>query len=326
MTDFLSKFEPKTMPKQKPPRLDLRNRKRKDIAHSQPKIALPKKPKLASALRFASFGGSEIDREYREYAQKINFDKIPDEIILEFEAKDWVFTQSTAIASVNIVSDNDWQITTNSMKYINDNHNAWTTDTLRRTYKTLIGAMNLKDHIDISQGGLCYGMIIGAVPRRINVGDNEYVLYIDTLIATNRHIDKDWARAIERGQIRYMSVGYSTDFVMCSKCGHIYCGDGYGICPCNAYELGMIYYDTQGRKSKVAQMCLDLPNDDARGVFNELSYLSVNPAFSGATQSHLITPPKDSKISIKVSGITLARPAYLALKDYIKAKRIIPQG
>lgn len=267
--------------------------------------------------------GFKTEWEKQKEAKKTN-KKVLKECYMSFNERDWVFTQATAVASVNTLEDKEWQITEDTTEYVNVNGNSWETEYLRSCYKTFKGAMNLKDHIAPEEGGKIYGMIIDAIPRRIKTGyKDNCVLYIDTLIATNKHIDRAWADSIRRGQIRYLSVGFSCDYLTCSKCGHIYSIDDTGICQHCAFELGQKFYDAQGRESKVSAMCAFIENGniDNHGEFIELSYLSVNPAFTGATKSFTIKVPKGQDVMVKMPGDALNKPAYEALQEYIKVSK-----
>lgn len=324
------------LPRIKPPRLDLRNRTQhtsKSPSKPKPPVSQPKDP-----LRVRSFADPFSTRIGDTYdgLTSTGFitdfaDEAPQEVLVDdgrevymvFNEKDWVFTQATAVASVNVVPDRDWQIAEDSIPYINSNANAWETEYLRQCYKTFKGAMNLKDHVAPEEGGQIYGMIIDAVPRRIKtgLGDN-YVLYIDTIIATNKHIDPQWADAIRRGTIRFLSVGFNCNFLVCTKCGHIYGIDDTGICQHCLFELGLAYYDEFGRRSSTAAMCANIEGVDNTGEFVELSYLSVNPAFEGAAKAYTLALPKDTDVKVKMPRIALKKPAYQDLKKWIKVKKI----
>lgn len=248
--------------------------------------------------------------------------KPPKDVFMIFNSNDWVFTQATAVASVNVEPDREWQITPDSVPYVNFNSNSWETNYLLSCYKTFKGAMNLKDHVAPEDGGKIYGMIIDAVPRRIHITKDESVLYIDTIIATNKHIDPQWADAIRRGTIRFLSVGFNCNYLTCSQCGHVYSIDGVGICQHCLYDTGLSFYDEFGRKSVTSAMCANVEGVDNTGEFVELSYLSVNPAFTGATKAFTLAPPANTDIKIRMEGLALYKPAYKALKEYIKIQRI----
>lgn len=329
-------------PEQRPPRFDLRNRPKKNIDQS-PKFQndLPDSDLKATDISedgLFNFLQSRIDDPDGTAPERTRAEPLPQEtpnkaaptkikpdnqttktmksngVRLAFNERDWVFTQATAVASVNFTKDRSWQITTDTIQYINANGNSWGTDYLRKVYKTFVGAKNLKDHIDTDAGGKIYGIILDAIPRKIKVPRSGYVLYIDTIIATNKHIDPEWADAIKKGKIKFLSVGFRTDYLMCSKCGHIYGIDGTGICQHTAFETGMGYYDEYGRKSKVSAVATD--NDGmCKSGFIELSYLSVDPAFEGAAQAYQIEVPKGQDVIVTMPKNALKRPALKAFKD-----------
>lgn len=236
---------------------------------------------------------------------------------IAFNSKDWIFTQATAVASVNTLPETPYQITPDTIKYVNSNGNSWETKFLHKVYKSFIGASNLKDHIDPKDGGKIYGIIIDAIPRKIKTLSGSYVLYIDTMIATNKHTDKQWADAIRRGAIKFLSVGFVCDFLQCSRCGHIYMIDGTGICEHCQFQLNKKYRDEFGNLSKVSAMATD-SEGTGRAYFDELSYLSVNPAFSGACQSYRLEIPNNKDIIVKMPLWTLTRPAMMKYKNQYK--------
>lgn len=327
-------------PKRKPPRFDLRNRPKKNIDQSpkSPKVEIPDGAKLQSLDEvdgLFNFLSNRIDDPYglqpeTTPVQPFGVKKKPKTVTptptsksgtvkLSFSSNDWVFTQVTAVSSVNTHKDKPWQITGDTIQYVNANGNSWETSFLKSCYKTFIGAKNLKDHIDTDEGGIIYGILIDAVPRRIKVGASGYVLYIDVVIATNRHIDPEWADAIEKGKIKFLSVGFKCDYLQCSKCGHIYKIDKTGICQHTSFEMGLVYYDQTGRKSKVSEMATDA-DGLGKAEFYELSYLSVDPAFTGAAQGHVLEVPKGQSVTVSMPVSALKRPAYRALKKWIKTQ------
>lgn len=338
-------------PTKKPPRMDLRHsKKKKGLGVSKPKDGI-EKPKvdaydyeLDNGLVFDGFlresennlgefsnnpfennfldyiGGNVKNTYFEKDKEEVKKKKFNDDDLIKmtFDSKDWVFTQATAVASVNL--NEKGQITTDTIKYVNRNANSWTTEIIRESYKTFVGAMNLKDHIDPSDGGLNYGVLIDAVIRRVPTENSGFIYYVDCLIATNRHVDKEWAEAIENGKIKFLSVGCDVDFLQCSKCGHVFLGDRTGVCSCCSFEKGMKYRDPRGYKSIVSEM-VSRGNGEGKVEFVELSYLSVDPAFTGAAQGYVIKPPADGKISVTLSYKYAKKRAFKDFKDYIKFSR-----
>lgn len=323
------------LPKIKPPRLDLRNRPKhtpQAPAKPKPPVEKPKDPLRATDFAFNrandfydGFTTTGFVTEWEEPQQAEPLIDDGREVYMIFNEKDWVFTQATAVASVNVTEDREWQITEDTIKYVNTNGNSWETDYLLGCYKTFKGAMNLKDHVSPEAGGLVYGMIIDAVPRKIKTDIDNWVVYIDCVIATNKHIDPQWADAIRRGTVRYLSVGFDCNYLTCSRCGHIYLVDNTGICQHCLCDLGLTYYDEFGRKSVTSAMIANIEGADNTGEFVELSYLSVNPAFVGASKAFTLTPPKDTPVKVKMPFIATKKPAYQALKEWIKVQKIPQQ-
>ena len=160
-------------------------------------------------IRVAS-GKPKFDRNLIQQASEILGDK--------FSPKNHLLTHATIIASVNVedipnvklgsvVEDgksinrkfSDYQVSSDTDKYINNNLDCWSRPTLLKSYRTFIGAHNFCEHVQIED--LSKGRIIDAVPR--DVGDS---VYVDILVATNRKhaaLIKD----IESGRMNSMSMG-----------------------------------------------------------------------------------------------------------------------
>ena len=320
------------LPKQRPPRMDLRYTKKKKITptndpKNEVKKNLPQLPTMKATDDLFLVLGEQPDLSFEYAFDEPQANKVRQKLFrksfpttgfsyLVLNSNKWVFTQATAVSSVNFVPYNNWEITPDTTKYINANGNAWDTELLLSCYKTFIGAMNLKDHITPQEGGLIYGIVLDARPRKIKT-DSGFVVYIDTIIATCRAIDNAWATAIKRGAIKFLSVGFDCDYLQCSKCGHIYMANGTGICEHTAFELNKNYFDEYGNMSKVSAMPT---SNEGLGnlIFQELSYLSVDPAFHGAVQSHLIKVPNDTNVKFKIPNFVLERPAIQALLPYLK--------
>lgn len=325
------------MPKVKPPRVDLRhNSKPKGKGNLSPDIKEPETPteQLHALASFLTDDNTELvnadyflaDRQAQSLVQletpkslsknELRLQKIrTPQIKVTFDSSKWVFTQATAVASVNVLDFPKWQITTDTIKYVNSNGNAWTSDMIKNTYKSFQGAMNLKDHIAPEDGGLIYGIIIDAVLRKIPIG-NSFIYYVDTLIATHKETDSNWANYIKDSKIRYLSVGFDCDFVQCSCCGHIYSADGTGACQ-HQLDRGKIFYDAKGRKSIIAEVPTTA---DGVGLafFAELSYLSVNPAFEGATQGYIFDIADNKSVSVVMDTDTLLREAMIHFENEYK--------
>lgn len=318
-------------PEKRQPRFDLRHRKKVKMDRPEADLVpeIEKEDSFVAiddlqAVLLAQFNMNVLDIFSDNESANNNNLKMPKTMVdntrksflVEFNSNDWVFTQATALCSVNVLKQNGYQITPASVKYVNNNGNSWETDFLLKTYKSLIGAKNLKNHVNTDEGGKIYGIIIDAVPRKVKTEkQGEFVIYVDVIVATNRHIDRDWAKAIERGKIKYLSVGFVCDYLQCSKCGQIYKINGQGICEHCAFQLGMLYRDHKGRLSRVSAMAT-AAGDIGSAYFDELSYLSVSPAFPGASQSFVLDTPPDTKIVVDMPILSVEREAMQQFKKY----------
>ena len=213
---------------------------------------------------------------------------------IKLNSDDWIFSQATAVAGVNVFD--KYKITPATDKYINKNGHAWDNELLRDYYQTFKGAGNYKDH-DPTQR---YGIILDAVLRVVNVCPitNECTYYVDCLIATNKHKDPKWAEAIDKGIIKFLSVGCSAGSLICTKCGIVNPIEG-DVCSHIPYGVHSLYQDkASGKILKTGMLLSKIPYDVSYKpglYFFELSYLSVDPAFKGACQSHVIRNLGDNK-------------------------------
>lgn len=269
-----------------------------------------KASKQPYAFKARALGGFKLERLNRvAYSALAPQDK--SFALVTLNSSDWVFTQSTIVSSVN-VEENGFTITEDSAQFVNDNQNTWTTPVLKKWYKTFIGAHNFKDHNQVLKDSK--GIILDAVLRKITIPESktgEYVLYVDILVATNRNEDPEWAKAIEIGNVKFMSMGAISSSLICSRCGCVSSTDG-DDCEHMQYELGMNFFDKDGIKRRIAAIISDEPDheDASFMVFKEASYLSVDPAFRGAVASHLIEVQPNQEIKFQVPRKFLAREAF----------------
>jgi len=218
----------------------------------------------------------------------------------EFSPKRYLLTHATIIASVDVSSPpgvktgsimedgfrvmrkySDFRVTTETDKYINNNFDAWSRGVLLKAFQTFIGGHNFLEHVQIED--LSKGRIIDAVAR--DVGDS---IYVDILIATDRR-HKDLVKAIESGKMGTLSMGCTVDFTICTKCGHV-AADETEMCPHVKYKKGNLFFDEQGQKNRVAELCGHESLDPTGGVtFIEASWVET-PAFTGAVMRNVLEP------------------------------------
>lgn len=206
----------------------------------------------------------------------------------------------------------DFRISPKTDKYINNNLDSWSREVIKRSYKTFIGAHNFVEHVQVEE--LSKGRIIDAVLR--DIGES---LYVDILVATDRK-HKDLVDHIVSGQMNSMSMGCSVDFTICTKCGHV-AADETEMCRHVKYEKGNTFYDDQGNKHRVAELCGHSDVGETGGVtFIEASWVET-PAFKGAVARNILDLPEESAKGKTASELLRSIPEQWAYasgykKDY----------
>lgn len=232
----------------------------------------------------------------------------------ELDNSKFLFTHCTIVASVDVekVPDvtlgkvkvgsatvdrryDDFYIKPECSQYVNNNGDSWSRKVLLAAYTTFIGAHNFQEHVQIEDQSK--GRIIDAVAR--DIGDS---VYIDILVATDRK-HSTLVQDIESGKLTTLSMGCTTDFTICSQCGH-YAVDETDLCEHIRYNKLNTFMDSQGKKRVVAELCghhtYDENKDAPGGVrFIEASWVQV-PAFPGAVMRNILTasevPVQESEI------------------------------
>jgi len=173
----------------------------------------------------------------------------------------------------------DYYITPETAQYVNNNNDSFERKLLLASFKTFNGAYSYVEHVQIPE--LSKGRIIDAAAR--DIGDS---VYIDILIANElRHAPL--IRAIKTGQLGTLSMGCSTAFTICSKCGNV-AEDETQLCACIRFFKGSEFIDELGKKRKVAELCGHY-TDAASVRFIEASWVA-NPAFKGAVLRSILSP------------------------------------
>lgn len=239
------------------------------------------------------------------------------EAVLSFNSNDWVFTQATAVCSVPVEEDG-YTIKPEGLNLINDNGNSFKHKDIQKYHHTFLGAHNFVDHIQ--DPAESRGVVIDSVMRKLDLKNGEYTIYVDLLIATSKRRDAKWAAMIESGEVSFLSMGCNSSAVQCSRCGHVSFSEEEDCDHCT-FNLGLTYYDKNGIKRRISQIVTDHMNeeDGDEGIFfEEISYLSVDPAFVGAVRSHLLELEPDTEVSVVVPRETLQREAFQVHKAHIK--------
>lgn len=176
----------------------------------------------------------------------------------------------------------DYRVTSETDKYINNNLDCWSRGVIKKSYKTFVGAHNFVEHVQVEE--LSKGRIIDAVLR--DVGES---IYVDILVATDRK-HEELVNKIMSGEMNAMSMGCSVDFTLCTKCGHV-AADEPQMCAHVKYEKGNVFFDEQGNKHRVAELCGHETTGETGGVtFIEASWVAV-PAFKGAVARNTLEIP-----------------------------------
>jgi len=220
-----------------------------------------------------------------------------------FDIQNYLLTHATIIASVDTYAPSgiklgsvtedgfrinrkyaDFRIKPETDKYINNNYDAWDRQVILAAYPTFIGGHNFVEHVQLEE--LSRGRIIDAVAR--DIGDS---IYVDILIATDRK-HTDLVRDIESGEMGELSMGCSVDGTLCTKCGH-WAADETEMCADVKYAKGNTFFDKQGGRHRIAELCGHPSLGPHGGVqFIEASWVG-NGAFKGAVARNILQLPPD---------------------------------
>ena len=188
----------------------------------------------------------------------------------------------------------DYRIKPSSSQFVNNNGDSWSRDVLRMAFPTFIGAHNFREHVQIEEQSK--GRIIDAAAR--DIGDS---LYIDILVATNKK-HAALVQDIQSGKMATLSMGCTTDFTVCSQCGH-YAVDETQLCDHIKYAKLNTFMDDAGQKRVIAELCGHQSyneNPEAPGGvrFIEASWVAV-PAFPGAVMRNILSPGEASDDQVR---------------------------
>ena len=209
----------------------------------------------------------------------------------------------------------DYLIKPQCSQFVNNNGDSWSREVLRMAYPTFIGAHNFQEHVQIEEQSK--GRIIDAVAR--DIGES---LYIDILVATDRK-NAVLVQDIELGRMATLSMGCTTDFTICTKCGH-YAVDETALCDHIKYAKMNTFMDDSGQKRVIAELCghqsYDENPDAPGGVrFIEASWVAV-PAFPGAVMRNVLSPGEVSDDQIR--SILASPPPQWSESAIAKAAKI----
>jgi hypothetical protein len=210
----------------------------------------------------------------------------------KYTPEDYLLSHCTIIASVDVdeVSDvktgediriggnetinrpyNDYYITPDTSRFVNQNNDAWERDLLLDCYDSFIGSENYVEHVQVPE--LSKGKVIDAVAR--DLGDS---VYVDILVATNKK-HGGLVQDIKKGKINKLSMGCSISFSICSKCGNK-AVDETDLCHHVKHMKGDTFTDEEGNERIISELCGHKSEPDSV-KFIEASWV-VDPAFDGA--------------------------------------------
>jgi len=239
---------------------------------------------------------------------------------VSFHADKFVIFQSSIVASVRLEKSSNYTIANDSIKYVNNNGECWSNQSMVNNYKTFIGAYACVDHPDEPHQDNV-GVILDAAlrPKFLCKEDGTFIYYVDILVALDKKaLGGKLARMVLDGSIEYMSMGCNVAYSFCSKCGHKidYTSSSASECDHLKYSKGKRYLDKYGTERIVAEL-LGFEKDSVE--FVEASLLTSRPAFSGAAVSRIFPITQTSDI------IEVSLPAWALDKGAVQ-KYILEDG
>lgn len=222
------------------------------------------------------------------------------QVVATIDPEKFIYIHTTIMAGVK-TEENGFNITSETEKFINDNHDAWTCDDLLKDYKSFKRATTFVEHDQRLENAK--GKCIDVIAR--DMGDT---ILIDVLFSVDKR-HKDLVANIENGIINAVSMGCTTAQTICSICGNV-ANDSTTYCDhLKRGNKGSTFTLADGSKRRSAEICKN-------NTFFDVS-LVANPAFAGAVfrkilsssevSNHLLANILNSKIeaSYKDDGLVL---------------------
>jgi hypothetical protein len=227
----------------------------------------------------------EIEEKSKEAVDK----EADFQVVATINPEKFIYIHSTIMAGVRPEKNGFW-ITSETEKFINDNHDAWTCNDLLNDYKSFKRATTFVEHDQRLENarGRCIDVIAS------DMGDT---VLIDVLFSVDRR-HKDLVANIENGIINAVSMGCTTAQTVCSICGNI-ASDPNTYCEhLKPGNKGRSFRCEDGTSRRSAEICKN-------NTFFDVS-LVANPAFAGAVfrkilsssevSNHLLANILNSKI------------------------------
>jgi hypothetical protein len=129
-------------------------------------------------------------------------------------------------------------------------------------------------------------------------------------------VDEDHTYIVEGVSVANCTV----DGTICTKCGH-WAADETEMCPHIRYEKGNIFFDEQGQRHRIAELCGHDSLDPTGGVtFIEASWVET-PAFTGAVARNILDPTE--KTVRQAQKILASPPPEWTQDAYAKAASVV---
>jgi hypothetical protein len=219
----------------------------------------------------------------------------------------YLLSHCTIMASVHCEDDPfDFLIRPEAAIYVNNNDDAWENTVLSLSYKSFVGAFNFLEHFQNRKANK--GHIVDAILRKMYITPAVFIYYCDILVATDM-AHEQLVTDIRAEKMKYMSMGCTTELVVCSFCG-ARCSDANTFCGHLLNQKGTFLVDDEGVPRRVAELCghKSLPNGGVK--FVEASWVGT-PAFPGAANRGVVmdgwvgpkTPYTNITASRKVASI-----------------------
>jgi hypothetical protein len=235
------------------------------------------------------------------------------EVEIELSSDDFLFSQASIVSSVN-VEPNSYFIHPLTQRFVNNNGDCFSNESLRANYKSFIGAYNYVNHVQVPEKAI--GFICDAALRKL-IPDPEQpdvpVFYVDILIATHRD-NRKMVDMILQDQVKYLSMGCDAYVSTCSKCGNTFSED-YELCDCLANDKGKYYLDPYGKRRIIAEI---LGTEKPKSVdFIEASYLTEVPAIHGAVKRNVLRIKEGVSVAFSMEEDYFNKKA---VQKYLKGK------
>lgn len=235
------------------------------------------------------------------------------QVDVDLSSDEYIFSQASIVSSVMLETGTHY-IHPITQKFVNNNGDCFSNESLKANYKSFVGAYNYVNHVQVPEKAI--GFIADAALRKLIV-EKEHpeipVYYVDILIATHRD-NKKMVDLILRDQVKFLSMGCDAYISTCSKCGNAFSED-YELCDCLANDKNKHYLDDFGKRRIIAEI---LGTEKPKTVeFVEASYLTEVPAFHGAVKRNIFRIEPGVSVGFTMDEDDFSKPA---VQKYLDGK------